>query len=186
MSGSAVELTLASTVTVAQAVTISYTPPQSDPIRDEAGNNAPGLSSREVRNDTPGPPGTPDAPMVTAASLTSLTVTWAEPPNAKPPITDYDMQYRIGSSGGFTDWPHAGTALTATIRRLTEATDYEVQVLARNPEGMSHWSGSGMGTTVQTDNTAPIASARAITPTIVNGLGSVTLDGRRPTWRTTA
>ena len=177
VSGSAVALTLASAVTVAEEVRVTYTVPQTSPIRDEANNNAPGLSSRVVRNDTLGPPGTPDAPTVTAASATSLTVTWAEPPKAKPPITDYDVQYRNGSSGGFTDWPHTGTALTATIPRLTEGTAYEVQVLARNPEGMSGWSPSGSGTLAPPSNTAPTASARATTPTTVNGLGRVTLDG---------
>ena len=178
VSGSAVALTLASAVTVAQELRVTYTAPQTSPIRDEANNNAPGFSSRVVRNDTLGPPGTPDAPTVTAASATSLTVTWAEPPKAKPPITDYDVQYRIGSSGGFTDWPHAGTALTATIPSLTEGTAYEVQVLARNPEGTSGWSPSGSGTLAPPPNTAPTASARAITPTTVNGLARVTLRGR--------
>ena len=177
VSGSAVELTLASAVTVAEEVTVAYTVPQTSPIRDEAQNNAPGFSSRVVRNDTLGPPGTPDAPTVTAASATSLTVTWAEPPNAKPPITDYDVQYRIGDSGGFTDWPHAGAALTSTITGLTESTVYEVQVLARNPEGTSSWSLSGSGTPAPPPNTAPMASATATTPTTVNGLGRVTLDG---------
>ena len=89
---------------------------------------------------------TPKAPTVTAASATSLTVIWTEPPNAKPPITDYDVQYRVGSSGNFTDWPHAGIALTSTIIRLTEGTTYQVQVLARSPEGASGWSTSGSGT----------------------------------------
>ena len=177
VSGSAVALTLASAVTVAEGVTVTYTVPQTSPIRDEAENNAPGLSSREVRNDTLGPPGTPDAPTVTAASATGLTVTWAEPPNAKPPITDYDVQYGIGNSGSFTDWPHVGTALTATIPELTEGTTYEVQVLARNPEGTSSWSPSGSGTLAPPPNTAPTAAATATTPTTVNGLGRVTLDG---------
>ena len=177
VSGSAVALTLASAVTVAEEVTVTYTVPETSPIRDEARNNAPILSSRGVRNDTTGPPGTPGAPAVTAASATSLTVTWAEPPNAKPPITDYDVQYGIGNSGSFTDWPHTGTALTATVPRLTEGTTYEVQVLARNPEGMSSWSPSGSGTLAPPPNTAPTASATATTPTTVNGLGTVMLDG---------
>ena len=177
VSGSAVTLTLASAVTVAEEVTVTYTVPQTSPIRDEAQNNAPGLSSREVRNDTTGPPGTPGAPAVTAASARSLMVTWAGPPNAKPPITDYDVQYRIGDSGSFTDWSHTGTALTATIPGLVEGTTYEVRVLARNPEGMSNWSPSGSGTLAPPPNTAPTAQARATTPTTVYGLGTVTLDG---------
>ena len=143
VSGRAVTLTLASAVTVAEEVTVTYTVPETSPIRDEAQNNAASLSSREVRNDTTGPPGTPGAPTVAAASTTSLIVTWAEPPQANPPITDYDVQYRIGDSGAFTDWPHAGTALTATIPSLTEGTTYQVQVLARNPVGVSSLVGAG-------------------------------------------
>ena len=177
VSGSAVALTLASAVTVAEEVTVTYTVPQTSPIRDEAQNSAPALSSREVRNDTTGPPGAPGAPSVTAASATSLTVTWAEPPNANPPITDYDVQYRIGDSGSFTDWSHTGTALTATIPRLVEGTTYEVRVLARNPEGMSNWSPSGSDTLAPPPNTAPTAQARATTPTTVYGLGTVMLRG---------
>ena len=164
-------------MTVAEEVTVTYTVPETNPIRDEAQNNAPLLSSRGVRNDTTGPPGTPGAPTVTAASATSLMVTWVEPPNAKPPITDYDVQYRIGDAGDFTDWPHTGTALTATIPRLIEGTTYQVQVLARNPVGVSSWSEPGSGAPAPPPNTAPTASARATTPTSVYGLGTVTLDG---------
>ena len=177
VSGRAVTLTLASAVTVAEEVTVTYTVPETNPIRDEAQNNAPLLSSRGVRNDTTGPPGTPGAPTVTAASATSLMVTWVEPPNAQPPITDYDVQYRIGSSGSFTDWAHAGTALTATIPRLIEGTTYQVQVLARNPVGVSSWSEPASGAPATPPNTAPTALAMATTSTTVNGLGTVTLDG---------
>ena len=177
VSGRAVTLTLASAVTVAEEVTVTYTVPETNPIRDEAQNNAPLLSSRGVRNDTTGPPGTPGAPTVTAASATSLMVTWVEPPNAQPPITDYDVQYRIGDAGDFTDWPHTGTALTATIPRLTEGATYQVQVLARNPVGVSSWSEPASGAPAPPPNTAPTASAIATTSTTVNGLGTVTLDG---------
>ena len=177
LSGRAVTLTLASAVTVAEEVRVTYTVPETSPIRDEAQNNAPLLSSRGVRNDTPGPPGTPGAPTVTAASATSLMVTWVEPPNAQPPITDYDVQYRIGDAGDFTDWPHTGTALTATIPRLTEGATYQVQVLARNPVGVSSWSEPASGAPAPPPNTAPTASAIATTSTTVNGLGTVTLAG---------
>ena len=46
VSGRAVTLTLASAVTVAEEVRVTYTVPETSPIRDEAQNNAPGLSSR--------------------------------------------------------------------------------------------------------------------------------------------
>ena len=92
------------------------------------------------------PPGRPGAPTVTAASSTSLNVTWAPPTNTGPPISDYDVQYRTGS-GSFTDWPHTGTGTTTTITGLTANTRYEVQVRARNTQGESNWSPSGSGTT---------------------------------------
>ena len=95
------------------------------------------------------PPSAPSAPTVeaTMGSSTSLDVSWDEPVNTGPSITDYDVQYRAGSSGGFRDWPHAGTVTTATIMGLTAGTSYEVQVRATNDEGIGPWSESGTGST---------------------------------------
>ena len=93
------------------------------------------------------PPETPSAPSVSAASSTSLTVTWDEPANTGPDIDDYDVQYREGDSGGFTSWTHNSAERTATITNLTPRTSYEVQVKARNAEGTSDWSPSGTGST---------------------------------------
>ena len=92
-------------------------------------------------------PGTPDAPSVSAASSTSLEVTWDEPANTGPDINDYDVQYREGDSGGFSGWTHNSAERTATITGRTPGTSYQVQVLARSPEGTSDWSESGTGST---------------------------------------
>ena len=75
-------------------------------------------------------PGKPGAPTVSAASATSLSVSWSAPDNAGPAITDYDVQYREGNSGGWTDGSHNGTATTATLTGLSENTSYQVQVRA--------------------------------------------------------
>ena len=93
------------------------------------------------------PPGTPAAPGVSAASSTSLTVTWTEPANTGPDIDDYDIQYREGDSGGFTSWTHNSAERTATITGRSPGTSYEAQVRARNDEGTSDWSRSGTGST---------------------------------------
>ena len=53
VSGRAVTLTLASAVTDGQEVTVTYTVPGTNPIRDAAGNAAEGLSNDPVRNATP-------------------------------------------------------------------------------------------------------------------------------------
>ena len=95
------------------------------------------------------PPSAPSLPrvMATSSSTTSLDVSWDEPLNTGPAITDYDIQYRVGSGGSFTEWPHSGTDRTTTITALSEGTSYDVQVLAKNDEGIGPWSESGTGST---------------------------------------
>ncbi len=98
----------------------------------------------DVDTEAPGKPGTPT---VSAGSATSLRVNWSAPSNAGPPITDYDVQYRAGTSGDWSDGGHVGTATTATLTGLSEDTSYQVQVRATNAEGTGDWSDSGSGTT---------------------------------------
>ena len=104
-------------------------------------------------------PGKPNAPDVSAASVTSLTVSWSAPANAGPAIDDYDVQYREGTSGSWSDGNHTGTATTATLSSLSENTSYQVQVRAKNAEGTGAWSDSGSGTTDA--NAAPTFSSSA-------------------------
>ena len=101
------------------------------------------------------PPAQPNAPSVSGNNSTpqELTVTWAAPTSTNAPITDYDVQYRIGNSGAFTDANYDGTTTSTTLTGLTPGTGYEVQVRATNVEGSSTWSTSGSGTTAA--NSAP-------------------------------
>ena len=94
------------------------------------------------------PPGVPEAPTFSGETEDSLRVSWAEPDNSGPPITDYDVQYREGDSGVFTDAQHEGPALTAMLTGLKEGTVYQVQVRASNEEGRSNWSEPGEGRTI--------------------------------------
>ena len=110
--------------------------------------------------DEPEPPSAPATPTVRAddATPTQLSVTWSAPTNTgKPAITDYDVQYRAGTSGGFTSHAHTGTTREATITGLTPGTLYQVQVLAKNAEGTGLWSNSGDATTAA--NVAPVFSS---------------------------
>ena len=95
-------------------------------------------------------PSAPGAPTVTATSgsSTSLDVSWEAPTNTgRPDIGSYDLQYRQGTTGSFTDGPADQTGNNATITSLTASTSYEVQVRATNDEGDSGWSASGSGMT---------------------------------------
>ena len=99
------------------------------------------------------PPSAPGAPTVaaTSGSTTSLDVSWTAPSNSgKPAIASYDLQYRAGASGNFTDGPQDVTGTSTTIASLNSGTSYQVQVRATNDEGDSGWSGSGSGSTSAT------------------------------------
>ena len=104
-------------------------------------------------------PGRPAAPTVSASTVNSLTVDWVAPANTGPEITDYDVQYRVGNNGEFTDAEYDGTGLTTTLIDLPENTSYEIQVRAKNNEGTGVWSESGSGMTVA--NQAPTFSSGA-------------------------
>ena len=98
-------------------------------------------------------PGVPAAPVVSSASVTSVTAAWTAPTNAGPAITDYDYRHRVTlSQGSWTEVTNTTiTALSATITQLTEDTEYDVQVRATNGEGTSGWSDPGTGTAGSTE-----------------------------------
>ncbi len=117
-------------------------------------------------SDVAEPPAAPAAPTVAAVSgsTTSLTVSWSAPANiGKPAIANYDVQYRQGTSGDFTDGPQNVNGTSATITGLAADTLYQVQVHATNDEGDSDWSGSGSGTTNSAPNNASVFDPSSVT-----------------------
>ena len=118
------------------------------------------------------PPETPDAPTVEAASNsnTSLDVSWTAPQNPGPSITDYDYQYKETSSSTWTEVDDTRiTRTSATISSLDPNTSYDVQVRARNADGLSAWSDTGTGSTSEpVANRAPVFSEGASTTRIVS------------------
>ena len=108
------------------------------------------------------PPSTPSAPRVMAmpGSTDSVRVTWDEPNNTGPSITDYDVQClncpeRVS---------HDGVDRSMIITGLTPGTRYNVQIRAWNSEGHSDWSGSGTGSpNADIANQEPIFSGGART-----------------------
>ena len=139
-------------------------------VKDGGGGSVSKVVTISV-TDEDEPPTAPSAPRVTATKDTgwSLDVTWNEPRNTgKPPITDYDIEYRKYKTTDPDDyqlWPH-GTADNDTADNtdrktkidkrdpaedepLEPKTQYEVRVRAKNGEGdaTKNWSSVGRGTT---------------------------------------
>ena len=102
-------------------------------------------------------PSAPAAPTVEAASTTSLSVSWTAPANTGPAISDYDVQYRKGTSGDWTAHDHTGTGTSTTIGSLEAGESYQVQVKAKNAEGDSPWSASGEGSTNAVDGISELS-----------------------------
>ena len=94
------------------------------------------------------PPEVPEAPTFSGETADSLEVSWSEPDNTGPDITDYDVQYREKGTGRFIDGDQQGPGRTLTLEDLEPGTVYEVQVRASNDEGTSDWSDAGEGMTV--------------------------------------
>ncbi|MXX43240.1 MAG: hypothetical protein F4Z53_09360 [Acidimicrobiales bacterium] len=109
-----------------------------------------------------------------------ILVQWNEPGFSGSAITDYDVQYRActatdGNTAVRTCEPaddatwgrwrarsHSGTGKIVTIIGLVNGTAYEVQVRARNANGVGPWSTAGKTTPVS-------VPARPNTPTLEAG-----------------
>ena len=128
--------------------------------------------------DVDEPPLTPPPPVVSsvANSTTSLSVSWTPPPNAgRPPITSYDLQYREGTSGPWTDGLQNVTGTNTTISGRNADTLYQVHIRATNAEGDSDWSGPGSGRTTAPANNAPVFSASSATRSFQENEGDATV-----------
>ena len=112
-------------------VTLAYAPPASNPVQDEAGNDAPAFSGQSVRL---GPPPPPDLKQVMGVGVApgnaQLVVTWTEVDNA----TGYTVQW-TSSGQGYNIGDRQATVTTGsttryTIPSLTNGTPYTVRVIA--------------------------------------------------------
>ena len=121
------------------------------------------------------PPLKPDAPTVTPDpnDSTTLSIGWTPPSNAgRPDISGYNLRYRAGTSGGWTNGPQNVDGTSATLTMLSGNTFYQVQVQAKNEEGNSPWSDIG---DARTDNTAQEFSAAIGDRSFQENLGDTTV-----------
>ena len=127
-----VTLTLDAAPAVGATVTLAYAPPASNPVQDEAGNDAPAFSGQSVRLGPPPPP--PDLAQVMGVTVApgnaQLVVTWTAVDNA----TGYTVQWKSGGQGYNTGDRQAtvtsGSTTSHTITGLANGTEYTVQVSA--------------------------------------------------------
>ena len=114
--------------------------------------------------DVDEPPGTPTDLSVSVNDnnpTTALDLSWTAPNTSGiPPITGYDVQYRIRGESNWIDhaFDSVGTTTETTIPNLASNTTYKVQVRAKNDEGESQWA-MDSGTTEKAQLTLAFNSA---------------------------
>ena len=128
-----VTLTLDAAPAAGATVTLAYAPPASNPVQDEAGNDAPAFSGQSVRLGPPPPP-PPDLAQVLGVGVApgnaQLVVTWT----AVDTATGYTVQWTSGGEGYNTGDRQApvtsGSTTRYTIPSLINGTEYTVRVIA--------------------------------------------------------
>ena len=165
VGGTKVLLTLASAVRAGEMVTVSYTVPGTDPLRDEASNPAGAFADHPVTNETPAT--APDAPSNLGATPGdgSVTLRWTAPYDGGRAITGHQYCREEGTSASCTaesDWrdiaasaPGGANATGYTVTDLTNGTGYTFRVRARNAEGESAPSPEAGTTPAATDTASP-------------------------------
>ena len=169
LGGTKVLLTLATAVRAGETVTVSYTVPANDPLRDEASNPAAAFADHPVTNEVPAT--VPDAPSSLAATPgdESVTLRWTAPAyDGGSEVTGH--QYRQKTTGGFGSWQDIAdstegeaNATSYPVTSLMNDTAYTFEVQARNEEGESGPSNQASATPVAGDSTAPVLRSATTT-----------------------
>ena len=115
-------------------------------------------------------PAQPDAPSLTVASRSSITVGFTDPDDGGSAITSRNMRYR--QTGTATWVTLISQTFPRTITGLSFATEYDFQVQAVNAEGNSDWSDTATATT--SANQAPTVSITTSSQ-VINGNSTLAL-----------
>ena len=88
----------------------------------------------------PEAPDAPAIPVISAIAQTSATATWVLPDDGGAVLSAIDLQWRQGTSGGWTEVSLGAAATTYDLTGLTASTQYQVRVRGVNSEGDGAWS----------------------------------------------
>ena len=110
------------------------------------------ITVTDVR-ERPSPPARPTVRGTAGEDTVTLEVSWREPENTGPPISDYDVRVAtetMAANGAWFTWGHHSAATSTTITDFfdspTDPSVWVVQVRAFNAELRSEWSESGSTT----------------------------------------
>ena len=136
-TGNRLLLYLSAAVSGGAAVTVDYTPPPSNALADEVGNEAAGFVDEEVTNESPAvAPGAPAA-LSAVPGNGEVALAWEAPGNdGGSAVTGYEV--RFGAAGGaFGAWTAAGDgeAREHTVSELDNGTEYAFELRAVNAVG---------------------------------------------------
>ena len=139
ISGDTVTLTLDAAPPAGSSVTVAYTQPVADRLRDKAQNEVADFTetvTRPSQSVTSRPPGAPQNLAATAGDG-QVTLSWEAPASdGGSPITGYEYRYAEGASvPETTAWTPAGEDLMVTVMELTNGTEYTFEVQAVNNQG---------------------------------------------------
>ena len=104
-------------------------------------------------------PGAPTAVSGSAASATSVSLSWTAPSsNGGASITDYTIQYSSNSGSTWSTWTHtASTSTSQTVTGLSQGTSYIFRVAAVNSVGTGSYSSNSSSVTTWDVPGAPTA-----------------------------
>ena len=125
-------------------------------------------------DNTAAPPDAPALPTTSGVADTQATINWTLPNNNGAALTAMRVEWREGTSGGFTEVVRRPTDTSHTLTGLTASTQYQVRIRAENSEGVGGYS-PVLTFSTTADPTAPTATITTAAQT-VNGGATVTLD----------